>query len=178
MKVENKNEIWKAVEGFEDLYDVSNFGRVRRKRYTNRHIDIKIQPKLLKLTKTKLGYIRTTLSKKGMPSGFFVHVLVLKTFVGQAPQGCECAHMDGTRDNNHIDNLKWTTRKENHAHKKIHGTSQHGQNNPFAKLTEKDVLKIRELRSKGKTLKEVSSIFNVSMRNISIITNRGSWTHI
>lgn len=53
-----------------------------------------------------------------------------------------------------------------------------GQDCPSSRLTEKDVLKIRELACDGTSKKELSFLFGVTRRNISMIVNRKSWRHI
>jgi hypothetical protein len=82
------------------------------------------------------GYPTVYLSKKGQRvKTRKVHHLVLESFIGPRPSGCEACHQDGNRFNNHAENLRWDSRKANHADKKAHGTSQIGERNPFAKLT-------------------------------------------
>lgn len=172
------SELWKPIPGYDDLYEVSNFGNVRKVRFINKNTNKKIEPKPHTITKTKWGYVRTGLSKNGKSKFIFVHRLVLLAFVGAPPDGHECAHLDGKRDNNNLSNLKWTTKKENHSHKKIHGTHQAGEKQGMAKLTDKEVLKIRHLRGRGMTLLSIANKFNVSEQNVSHIVSRKAWKHI
>jgi hypothetical protein len=43
----------------------------------------------------------------------YIHRPVLIAFVGEAPDGFECDHIDGNPSNNSIDNLRWVTHQEN-----------------------------------------------------------------
>lgn len=40
-------------------------------------------------------------------------ICVLETFVGLRPSGMYCLHWDDTRTNNHLNNLRWGTPKDN-----------------------------------------------------------------
>jgi hypothetical protein len=118
-------EIWKSIEGFPG-YDVSNYGRVRsywKKLYRGYMIN-NTPIKILKQTKGAQGYLIVSLKKDHIPYTSTVHRLVLSTFHGPCPEGMECCHSDGTRYNNHIDNLRWDTYSNNNLDKLNHGTSR------------------------------------------------------
>ena len=57
---ENSNEIWKDIKGYEGLYQVSNFGRVKSLNYNRTQNE-----KILKPGNDCLGYYRISLSKCG-----------------------------------------------------------------------------------------------------------------
>ena len=71
MKYNYLFEVWRTVIGYEGLYEVSNFGRVRS--LTNNTI--------LKLTLTSKGYYRVQLSNNGNRKKYFVHRLVAQAFI-------------------------------------------------------------------------------------------------
>lgn len=168
-----KEEIWVDIKPFNGQYQVSNFGRVRSLVFKNRTTNKpRKEPMLLKF-KSKFGYSRIQLGIKS----YFVHRLVLENFVGACPPNMECAHLDGNRSNCHLDNLKWVTKKENHSHKKLHGTHQSGERSGHSKLSLGNVLEIRDLRSKGLKLKELAHKYKVSETNISSICNYKTWTY-
>lgn len=54
----------------------------------------------------------------------------------------------------------------------------HGSNNGSVKLTEIEVLKIRELYKQGKTGSQIAPMFGISRRNVSMIVNRFTWSHV
>lgn len=172
--MKNNTEVWRDIVGFENWYQVSNLGRVRNLRYrSGKKLLFRSEPRILKPSKNE-GYWRVSLGGKC----YLVHTLVLRAFVGPAPKGYEAAHLDGDRANARLNNLKWVTRKENHAHKWIHGTQQAGEQGTAAKLTTNDVLQIRELRSQGAKLMELAIRFGVSEVGISQIVNRKTWKHV
>ena len=98
-------------------------------------------------SKDKKGYILVALmdgnSKRHTKR---IARLVLEAFVGACPAGMECCHdPDRTKSNCCLDNLRWDTRKNNHADKIKHGTSQRGERASRVKLTREQVFEIRKL---------------------------------
>lgn len=112
----------------------------------------------------------------------YVHRLMLETFVGPCPPGMECRHLDGNPANNHIENLRWGTRKENIHDAMKHGThyckKQNGELSRFAKLKELDVRWIRYLRKAGIHVKDLAEVYGVSKGCIWDIVSRRTWYHI
>lgn len=109
-------EVWKDVEGFEEAYQVSNFGRVRSKdrvvvteRYKNRHE----RGKVLKLRKDKDGYCIFNAKWCGLNRLLKVHREVARCFIDNL-QNYPCIdHINGIRDDNRVENLRWCTNKQN-----------------------------------------------------------------
>ena len=118
-------ENWKPVVGFEGAYEVSDRGRVfslpRRTRHW-RGGTVARGGKMLALAVGEAGYPLVSLGRDGRISQHLVHRLVLEAFVGPCPKGMECCHEDGVRTNNRLSNLRWDTRKANHADAIRHGT--------------------------------------------------------
>lgn len=70
--------------------------------------------------------------------------------------------------------LDWKTSKDNHADKLIHGTDNRGEHHNMAKLTEVDVINIREMR--GVVLQgEIARRYGVSQQTISAIISGANW---
>ena len=117
------NEIWKAVEGYEGIYEVSNLGRVRSlDRYVpalcNRNGEIRNylrRGKVLKQRKVFGGYmvVSFTVSETGTHENRFVHRLVAQAFVPGYREDLDVNHKDEDKTNNRADNLEWVTRQEN-----------------------------------------------------------------
>lgn len=102
------NELWKDVVGYEGIYQVSNFGRVKSAKY-NSH-------KYLK-NKTPSGRdVRVALWKDKKPKDFLVHRLVAEAFLPKVEGKVSINHIDGNPRNNYIDNLEWCNHKENNNH--------------------------------------------------------------
>lgn len=110
-------EVWKPVaeEGFEEFYEVSNFGRIRS---VDRVVESKRGP-----LNYKGRIISTSLNDDGYPSFNFcyagkkknvkVHQVVAKVFIPNPNNHPEVNHKDEVKTNNHVDNLEWCTREYN-----------------------------------------------------------------
>jgi DNA-binding transcriptional regulator YiaG len=99
------------------------------------------------------------------------------TFHGSRPtKDHEVAHWNGDSSDNRASNLRWATRPENKADELRHGTRCDGVSHGMAKLTEKDVLTIRELRATtNMTLQVIAARFDISRTHAKRITLRKSW---
>ncbi|MFA4834859.1 MAG: HNH endonuclease [Dehalococcoidia bacterium] len=174
-------EIWKAIPGFPG-YDVSNHGRVRSywsKVNGTRQREISNTPqKLLTLSFHGAGYPFVNLKNKHRMYPYLVHRLVLLAFVGPCPSGMEACHNDGSRTNNHINNLRYGTRKENVDDRAIHNTNLVGEKHPNCKLNAKQVKQIRLLYENGCKYKYLVMLFNISYAQISRIINYKKWKSI
>lgn len=160
------NEEWRAVPGFEGLYEVSDLGRVRR-----------VGGRVLALKRAGRGYRSVARSAGGVISYRYVHRTVLAAFVGPCPAGNEGCHNDGDRENNRRANLRYDTPAANQADRRKHGTDQLGENNACAKLTEADVIQIRRL-VQGRTHGQVAGLFGVDRGTVSKIARRERWSHV
>ena len=108
-------EIWKDIKDYEDLYQVSNLGRVksiRRKVNNNRGIMIR-QEKILTPEITKHGYLRIKLFKNNKGKRILIHRLVAETFISNPENKPQVNHIDFNRANNKVDNLEWVSASEN-----------------------------------------------------------------
>jgi hypothetical protein len=105
-------EIWKDVVGYEGLYEVSNFGRVRSLDHID-NLDRLIKGKLLSLTLNQKGYVQVSLSKRGKVKKYEVHRLVALTFLDNPEKLSDVNHKDGSRTNNYVENLEWCSRSYN-----------------------------------------------------------------
>lgn len=176
-------EEWRPIDGYEGKYEVSNFGRVRSLLYSNQHVTrLRNPPKIMKLGKVNRGsvggdYRKVTLRRPGEKREFLVHRLVLETFVGPCPEGMETAHLDNNPGNNLLGNLEWKTSMDNANDRRIHGTTNKGERNGGAKLTEEDIPVIRDLY-KNHTAKEIATQYGVSDTCVREIALRRTWAHV
>ena len=114
-------EIWKDIEGYEGFYQVSNFGRLRSvdRYYTKPHPRNGVPTKYFKHGTVivchvhRNGYVGVVLKVGGVKKNFMVHRLVAKAFVPGYFENADVNHKDCNRQNNHADNLEWTTRRDN-----------------------------------------------------------------
>ena len=132
------DEIWKPVLGYEDLYEVSSKGRVRKLRFINNYVN-KEKIFEISLKNNGTGYYKVFLYKNGKKCQKLVHRLVAEAFL-ERPEGKDFVnHIDGNKKNNNVENLEWCTRSENmlHAYRNGLATAQakgkFGEDNPKAK---------------------------------------------
>jgi len=171
-------EEWKPVVGFEGLYEVSSAGRVRsmpRKHRSSLGLR-EYGGQIIKPLKKNNGYLVVNLTDVDRRLQEMIHRLVLLSFVGSPEKGYECCHSDGDQSNNHLSNLRWDTRKNNHADKRFHGTQTRGESHHTSKVTEADVLFIRTNTSM--TDVALSRMLNIGTSQIGRIARRESWKHI
>lgn len=112
-------EIWKDIEGYEGLYQVSNLGRIKsleRYRKTRSGGVTKIPEKEIVPHETNKGYLRAGLYKEGERTGFSVHRLVAKAFIPNIENKDTVNHINGNKHDNRVDNLEWNTYNENNKH--------------------------------------------------------------
>lgn len=133
-------EIWKDVEGYEGLYQVSNLGNVKSLSFGARNIRKSNVHKLLKLSPTNCGYYKVQLYKNGKSKMLYVHRLVATAFIPNPDKKPQINHIDGNKANNASYNLEWATSSENMRHAINHGlrnpspmTGRTGSDNPNSK---------------------------------------------
>ena len=108
-------EIWKDIEGYEGLYQVSSEGRIKSlSRLTSN--GRKIAEKILKPSNNGWGYLQVILCKDGKHINHRIHRLVAQAFIPNPENKPEVNHIDENKENNNVDNLEWVTSKENSNH--------------------------------------------------------------
>ena len=110
-----KTEQWKVIEGYEGLYEVSSFGRVKS---LERHIHhgsyaYKRKERMLKQFSDRDGYLRVNLSKEKKGKTVLVHRLVANAFIENKEKLPLVNHKDFNRTNNAVENLEWCSDKYN-----------------------------------------------------------------
>lgn len=145
--MDNLNEIWKDVVGWEGLYIVSNLGNIRSldRRVKGPQPNGRLISGRLRKALISNGYASINLIDKetGRSTRNSVHRFVAEAFIPN-PENKPCVnHIDGNKQNNHVSNLEWCTYKENMEHAFRTGLSK-----PH-KFTEEQKQKIRQI-GKGK----------------------------
>lgn len=114
-------EKWKEIENYEEFYEVSNEGRVRRKSgYVKSGIKNNerryIEGKILKQNKKRNGYLTVDLSKEHKVKTISIHRLVAKAFIENPKDLPQVNHKNGNKMDNRVENLEWVTSSENRKH--------------------------------------------------------------
>lgn len=172
-------EIWKPINGFVGVYEVSNLGRVKsfkkgeglilslRKHHNHNYVSVSV-----------LLYGNNRTNHK------LVSRLVAQAFISN-PENRPCVnHIDNNPSNNKVNNLEWCTHLENTQHANRQGRLKvprigcRGKNN-YGGITKEKVLEIRKLwLSDKKTQKEIASIYKVSKLTINKIINKKAWGYV
>lgn len=101
-------EVWKNIEGYEGLYQVSNKGNVKKLNYKNSGVD-----KILTQKHHPQGYVFTALWKDGKHKNHFMHRLVATAFIENPLNLPEVNHKDENQSNNCVENLEWCSSSYN-----------------------------------------------------------------
>ena len=96
-------EVWKDIAGYEGIYQISNYGKVKSLKNN----------KTRKLIEDRDGYLWVALYKNKKQKIFFVHRLVAKAFIENKTNKPQVNHKDENKKNNIVTNLEWVTAKEN-----------------------------------------------------------------
>lgn len=173
-----EEEIWKDIKGYEGLYQISSFGRVKSlERVTSQNKFLSEKLKIASLSVQ--GYFKVTLCKNGKCIQLYIHKLVAENFLDNPENKLQANHIDGIKINNHISNLEWVSPLENMTHARNLGLLNiKGENNHFHSLNESEVLAIRKLYSEGYTSNRLAKMYGVSTTCILLIKSRKTWKHI
>ncbi len=116
---EYAKEIWKPIKDYEGIYEISSFGRVRSlDRETSD--GKKIKGIILKPVIGKTEYRYINLYNCGKQKTARIHRLVAETFIANPNNLPIAGHWNDIKTDNNINNLYWTTFRENHMHNDIH----------------------------------------------------------
>lgn len=177
----NQEEIWKDVVGYEGCYQVSNLGRVKS---LSRELNVK---NAVRITKERIiansnngaGYLVCALSKKMKRKSILTHRLVAIAFIDNKENLQEVNHKDGNKNNNCAYNLEWCTRQENINHswdKKLTNCIGEGHHNSI--LNNTIVAEMRNKYSGGNySYKKLSEEYGINMFTIRNVIKRYTWNH-
>lgn len=97
-------EIWKPIKGYENLYEVSNLGRIKSLNYNHTK-----KEGIMKGCKTSFGHLRVMIDRKLIS----IHRLVAQEFIPNEDNKPFIDHINGIPWDNRVENLRWCTQSEN-----------------------------------------------------------------
>jgi hypothetical protein len=171
----NNAMAWKPVPvaGFENFYEVSDEGFVRR---SARGPGTRIGH-IRKSSASNVGYLRVGLHALGKSKTVSIHKMVALAFLGPRPPSHHINHKNFNRQDNRSSNLEYTTPRGNAEHAIAGGRArrQGGERGPLAKLTWDAVRQIRAFAAMGKSRLSIASDFLISRSNVSLIVRQITW---
>ncbi len=173
---------WRAIKGYEDLYEVSNTGLVRSLDRVDRLNRFK-KGVLKAPCDNGRGYLCVNLKHNGKQTQKTIHRLVAQAFIANPDNLPEVNHKDGNKANNHVNNLEWCTISDNkkHAFKNGLNKQRKGLDNPQHTLSKEAVIFIRNNAKpydKNYSYAELARKFNVSEPTIKRVVWRKSYVSI
>lgn len=181
-------EVWRDIDGYKGLYQVSNFGNVKSldKKTKNKNGYRIIKGKILKSKLDNHGYLRIGLTKNNKQKFYLIHRLVAIAFLPNQNNYPIINHIDGNPLNNYIENLEWCTYSYNIKHaynnglKKGIGANHKGIKNPRSKLSEKEVISIFNNKKEGIKIKESYNNYKnkISFSGFEQIWYGYKWKHL
>lgn len=169
---EYMEEILKDVKEYEELYEISSTGKLRSKDRAILKSNGVIQNRkgiLIALISNSDGYLQGKLCKDGKMKTVKIHRLVAEHFLNNPNHLPEVNHKDYDRTNNNVDNLEWSTHKENVQYSAKAGHYKHyGSSNPnyrnttlknFYKNNPEEKKKLSRSKGKNGRAKQIKIIF-------------------
>lgn len=174
--------LWKYIEGYENIYKISTRGQImsverqvfciRNKSYST------IKEKILKPQITTDGYLRVMLCKNKIKTQHSIHRLVASNMIHNPENKPHINHKNGIKSDNRVCNLEWCTPKENIHHAWETGLSNTiGLKNGKGKLSDEQVLAIRQSTEKNCVLASRFGIAESTIRNIKNNISRKILNH-
>lgn len=165
---------WQYIPGYEGLYGITRNGDVwGEKRKT-------VQAGWRKQTNNWRGYNTIALRKNGSVKNCMVSRLVAATYIPNPEDKPQVNHINGTKTDNRVENLEWVTQAENQQHARragLHKNQAKGSRHGNAKLTESQVLEMRQLfKDGGYTRLELSRKYGVHSLTARDILSGKEWS--
>jgi len=145
-------EIWHSIK--DSLgYSISSNGRVMRTK-TGRELSPQ---------KNRAGYHVVSIYYKEKRKTEYIHRLVASSFIRKNSEKLHVNHINGNKDDNRVVNLEWITQKENNAHANENGLNDNsGDKNGMSKISDSDVVAIRNLYLNGVSPKLLSNAYGIN----------------
>ena len=152
-----KQEEWKPIPGYEGLYEVSNWGRIKSHLYCKSQ---KTSERILSPGNSR-GYYYVELCKDGKRKKRSIHRLVAEAFIPNPSNLPEVNHKDENKENNYLGNLEWC----DHSYNNSYGT----KNQRTAEKLGKPVVQLDKqgnFITEHKSIREASRVTSIAPINI------------
>ena len=109
-------EIWRPIKDYENIYEVSNLGRVRSLERTvirKNGVTLKVPEKILKPKARRDGYLTVNIYKNAVCKNYYIHRVVSTAFLPNPDNKPQVNHLSEEKTDNSVENLEWCTAKEN-----------------------------------------------------------------
>jgi hypothetical protein len=181
------DEQWKAVsfKGIhpDESYEVSNYGRIRRKNLKNKDWKICKPANVNGYAYFSFRIVESNTGKKRITK--CLHRLVAELFIGKPSKAVYNAiHLDFNKWNNQVQNLKWVSKKEMFEHsRKSPKTAIAIENRKGkitnSKLTVMDVMRLKKKLKRGKNpLYKIAKEFGITHTQLNRIRRGENWAHV
>jgi hypothetical protein len=177
--MDNIEEFWRPIKGYEGIYRVSNLGRIKS---LSRLVECKngyrkTKEKILKPHINKSGYCSLDLGKRNK---HLLHRIVANAFIPN-PDNKPCVnHLNGIKSDNRFDNLEWCTYSENEKHSyRVLGKKANcnlkepkkGEESNFSKFTDLEIEEIKKLILENIKPSKIVIKYNISKSYLSMLKN-------
>ncbi len=169
-------EQWKAIPGYESLYEISSSGRIRSLTGRGRWA----AGRILKPAPNSISqHCSVSLYKDAKRARRYVHRLVLGAFAGPCPTDKEVHHVDHNPLNNCLINLRYVTRQENQQLCSDETDRRMGERTGNAKITDEQARQIIHLLTDGQMKqKDIASQFGLSPAAMTRFASGEGWRHL
>jgi hypothetical protein len=121
------------------------------------------------------GYLTVGLSQHSRVTQKNIHQLVATCFIPNIENKPQVNHLDGNKTNPQVENLEWATNSENCQHAYDTRLRPHGELHGTSKLTQKQVIGIRQRLKAGELQYKLAEEFGVTKSNIGKIHREETW---
>lgn len=149
--------VWKSVPGA-PLYEVSNTGLMRR-------------GGVVLKTPLRNGYPKISMSIDGERVQENIHRIVAQLFLPPAVGRTQVNHRDGDKTNNHVENLEWSTAKQNIHHAIATGLRK-------TKVTREQAREIRVAKLAGGSPAAIAKAYGISIPSVHNIAAGRKWPEV
>lgn len=173
-------EEWKQIEGYENIYEVSNCGRVRSCEgkttqsilHGTRHWKSRIlKPREDKKNKT----LSVNLWKKNKGKSHSIHRLVATAFIPNPNNLYTVNHKDGNRYNNALDNLEWMSLKDNIRHGFENNLYTNQNKTVIENKVTNEIIEFRSTAMANRYMNKNHSYINNNIRRKKFENNEYRW---